>query len=227
MNAGGEKRLVDVNVAEAAYQTLIEKNCLDLAGPPGEAGLEPLGREVFAQGLNSNAGIKQCNIRRMHVKHTTEFPLVREAEITAVIQNERRALVPQFITRGWNQRELAGHAEVDHDRRVVVEIEEEVLAAAANIMETPAADAGTNGVRTFGANDARKVPDPEIDNLPADDPVEQRLPDCLDFGKFWHTRWLRHGANAPGLERERTTLPERTPEARHDRRLHLLPHCTR
>ena len=116
-----------------------------------------------------------------------KLALVGEAQVLAAIELDRQVLESQPRINARNDAELAGHPQVDHQCRVVVEPEQEVLCPAVDIREAPAGEPGGDRVRRFCPDDAGKVPEPEADDLSVKHMSQQRPAHGLDFGQFWHT----------------------------------------
>jgi hypothetical protein len=109
VNSGAEQGLVDVNVAEAANQRLIEKNRLDLPWAASQALFKPCGRETSFERLATQPSIQTIEIIAMSVDDPAELALVGEAQVEAVVELDRQSLEAErrFLSR--NRAESPGH----------------------------------------------------------------------------------------------------------------------
>ena len=92
----------------------------------------------------------------------------------------------------------AGHAQVDDDGGVIIEVDNEVLGAPADAADDASCDAGADVFDPVRGQDAGKIADTQRADALADDLVDQGAPDGFDLGQFWHTRTTvgasrRHG----------------------------------
>ncbi len=92
METSAEERLVDVNVAEASDEALIEENALELAGAACQAGAEHIGGEGAGERLGSDPTLEEGHGVGCKVKHPTELPLVGEADVAAAIELDGEVL---------------------------------------------------------------------------------------------------------------------------------------
>ncbi len=109
----------------------------------------------------------------------------------------------------------AGHAQVDNDGGSVIENDDEVLGAAADVLDDAARDASEYVFAAMTVKNSGEISDFErLDALP-DDLVEQGAANGFDLGQFWHTRVTNpRPVRVGGQTRQRTTaLPGRKPRS--------------
>src|SRR5262245_40930256 len=128
---GAEQRLVGVDVADAGDDALAEQHRLDGALGAGQR-RAPGGRGQLER-LRPQAVAPEQRLQRLGPlvpAHAAEAARVAEAQLlTAAVEVEDDVRVRgQALVRGGDG-ELPGHAEVDDDGALVVEVEEDPLAA--------------------------------------------------------------------------------------------------
>jgi hypothetical protein len=79
---------------------------------------------------------------------------------------------------------------MDDDGSVIVEVDNEVLGAAADIADGSTFDPSQDIFDSLVREDAGEIADPERADSLTDDRVNQGAPDGFDFGEFWHTRTM-------------------------------------
>jgi len=129
MDAGSEERLICVDVPNARDTPLIEKERLDPSRGLAD-GLEGFEREVVAERLHAKAE-PGFEIGRWQEKHLPELAHVAIREDTAAGEVEPCMDMAIGLKRGPipGPQELASHAEMDQQRLVPMQIEQEPLAA--------------------------------------------------------------------------------------------------
>ena len=188
VDAGLEEHLVDVDVAEAGDESLIEEHAFDLARPPAQLLLEPGGGEVARQRLQSQPLLQAKQIVAFDMDDAAKLALVRETKIGTPGEVDGQPLEAQRRLGRGDDAQRPGHAQMDDDGGAVVQIENEVLRAAADFRHGPARDPRLEIFEPLLAQHAGKVAEANGVDLAADDLVDQRAADGFDFGKFWHTR---------------------------------------
>ena len=89
-------------------------------------------------------------------------------------------------------KKAPGHAEVDSPEEVLVEVEEEVLAAARDVFDAAAGKPAAELLRRHQLDEARGVlRHPGLGDGAADDKRQQIAADRLDFGQFGHGDRIR------------------------------------
>jgi hypothetical protein len=97
-----------------------------------------------------------------------------------------------------NRAQPAGHAQVDDDGGVVIEFDNEVLGAPADIADSTSREPGEDVFDSIAGEDAGKIADMQRADALTDDLVDQGAADSFDLWEFWHTRTTvarleRHG----------------------------------
>ena len=118
----------------------------------------------------------------------TELALIGEPQIETVGELDRQAFEAKWRLLMWHRAQPAGHAQVDDDGGVIVEIENEVLGAPADTTHGASFDPSQDIFDSVIRENAGKIADPQRADPLTDDLVDQGAPDGFDLGKFWHTR---------------------------------------
>jgi hypothetical protein len=77
---------------------------------------------------------------------------------------------------------------VNDDRGAIIEVDEQILSAAADAPHRPTSDAGENIVYTLAPEDSGEITHSQRVDALTNDLVDQRAPDGFDLREFWHTR---------------------------------------
>ena len=187
VETGHEQRLVGVDVAETCHHPLIEQDRLEASRSPGEPGRERLRCERGVERFRAESSVETDDVLRQDVEDATEFALIREPEVLAVIESSSQMLKAK--RRGVARRQLkrAGHAKVDQERGAVVQFEAEVFAAAHDVDDGSPDGPRPRRLRPERANDAGEIADAEIRDRPTADAIDEGSTNSFDFGEFWHT----------------------------------------
>jgi hypothetical protein len=89
-----------------------------------------------------------------------------------------------------DRAQSTGHPQVDDDGSVIVEVDNEVLGAAADTADDASSDPSKDIVDSVIREDAGEITNPKRANSLTDNLVNQRAPDGFDLGEFWHTRTM-------------------------------------
>jgi hypothetical protein len=145
------------------------------------------------------------------VQHSAKFSLIGEAEVVTAGKLDRHVLKPERRVLPLNQRESAGHSEMDHNRCLVIEIEKEILRSAVDAHELATHHARRYPHRVVVSQDAGKGSHAQSRDPLTYDPVDERATNSFDFGEFWHTgqRPLGGGLNRWIVSRT-ATIPARS-----------------
>lgn len=178
---GAEQCLVDVDVAESRDTALVEQGALQLRGPTRQASREDIRGEAGVEGLRADGRVEHDELFRHQVEHPTELALVGEAEIRPVVELYDEVLKSK--RRGITGRDLenACHPKVDHQGCVVVEVEEEILAAAEDAVDPASNDPGTRRVDAQRPDDAQEVPYPQAGDRATGGAVQEAPADRFYF----------------------------------------------
>ena len=117
-----------------------------------------------------------------------ELALIGETKIEAVRELDRQAFEAEWRLLMGDRAQPAGHPQVDDDGGVVVEVDNQVLGAAADTADGASLDPGQDVFDPVAAEDAGKIADPQRADALTDDLVDQGAADGFDLGEFWHTR---------------------------------------
>lgn len=79
----------------------------------------------------------------------------------------------EFGAARWQQRKPAGHAQVDHDGGIVIEVKEQVLGAAPDILKCSPLNALQNVFWRIRAEHAGEIANVQADDLLTDDAFEK------------------------------------------------------
>ena len=141
MDARAEERLVRVDVADARDPLLREEEGLDRSTAALRQGAKGLGREVGAERLDPESARKVVLERILAEQHDAraEAARVREEDMRAVAQLEPHAQVRRCGALVAEQ-EVPGHPQVHDEEHLVLELADEVLAAAPEALDPPAGD---------------------------------------------------------------------------------------
>jgi histidine triad (HIT) family protein len=206
VDAGAKERFVDVDVAEAADQPLVEQDGLDLAGAAAQALLKPLRGELLFQRLTSKALLQARQLVVLKVGDAAELALVGEAQVEVAVELDGQSLEAERGLGAWYGTQLAGHAQVNDDGRPIVKFDNQVLGTAPDLGDFAPLDACQDILGAVATEHAREVGEAQGEDVPADDLVDQGAANGFDLGEFWHTR-VAIGSPERGEQRsrERTT----------------------
>src|SRR3954452_14999571 len=180
-----EQRLVRVDVADACNDALIEDRGLHGRLPAPEGACQVGGHppvERLGPELAGEPGLRTvlCDAPG------AEAARVGVGQIGAVVEQRPRAQEARVILgRRREPQQVPGHAQVHEQRGAVVELGDEVLAAAAERLDADALQAGGDGLGRLG------IGQPVVEYLylgersPAE-VREQPAPDRLDLGQLGH-----------------------------------------
>ncbi len=183
-----EERLVDVDVAEAGEERLVEQQRLQAHPPPRQGRGERLGRPVVAERLRPERAQAVGQLGIVQQRDPPEAADVAEAQLVAVREGERRAL-EAVARRGVRQdAQLPGHPQVDHQVLAAVQIDDQELGAAADPAHPPPGQPLRQCLRRRRGDRARPFEEAQASEGAADDLPLQAAADRFDFGEFGHRR---------------------------------------
>ncbi len=142
--SGGVERLVGIDVADAGDRRLVEQRSLDSGGAPPanqplvERAVAQAGQRVgpqASQGVRPTVGVDRID------EQFAECARVDEAKLGAVVEIHDDVRVLRHFVGGPRHSQLAGHPQVG-DQHVVIEIDNQELAVAANAFDELIAQAG-------------------------------------------------------------------------------------
>jgi hypothetical protein len=122
------------------------------------------------------------------VNDTTELALIGETKIETVGELDRQVLEAKWRLLMGDHAQSAGHPQVDDDGSVIVEVDNEVLGAAADTADDASSDPSKDIVDSVVREDAGEIANPERADPLTDNLVDQGTADGFDLGEFWHTR---------------------------------------
>jgi len=190
---------VGIDVPDTGNRSLAEKLGLDSSVARSQSLPEILGAETLLEGLRpkfverGQADVVAC----VDDGYSTEPSDVAEDEPAVVVEQPSRTFVGVDRVGCVVESELAGHSEVDDQLAVVVEFDDQILAAPANTV-----DAGPARLR--GRPELRRWVSSPLDD---DTPHEFRLELAskrLDLREFWHRRTIPAARDAEGRRDEST-----------------------
>ena len=117
-----------------------------------------------------------------------ELALIGETKIETVRELDRQALEAKWRLVMGDRAQPAGHPQVDDDGGVIVEVDNEVLGAAADAADGASFDPREDVFDPVAGEDAGKIADTQRADALTDDLVDQGAADGFDLGEFWHTR---------------------------------------
>ena len=188
-DAGPVERLGRIDVAEAENARLIEQDELDLLRASPERRLQPGRREGLVEGLGRELRERPhaFEIGRGHDHHQAEMALVVEQELLSRGEPERGMRVGRLLGVPVEKEKPAGHAQMREQRPAVREMDQDVLAAPADVENRrrtePSLELPRRGVRA----EPRSI-EARIGDLLSGDQLMESSRDDLDFGKFGHRR---------------------------------------
>ena len=143
VQARAKEGLVDVDVAQAGQEALVEQERLEGPAAGLQGAPEPLGAEALAQGLGAEP--RQDRIAVVHGQEAAELAHVDEDEGPAALQLEPHALVGAGLRAHVDHVQTTGHAQV-HDQvprgsAPALEVEDDVLGPTPYASDAPAAHA--------------------------------------------------------------------------------------
>lgn len=127
VNPGPEQRFVSVNVPDSRDQRLIEKNCLDLSCATRERRQQPGRGEAPSQWLDAEFRIERFHVVPGCDLHPPEFSLIGEPELTTISEVEPQMFETSRRSVAIGDEQVSGHSQVDDDRCVTREVEEQVF----------------------------------------------------------------------------------------------------
>lgn len=186
MDAGPKQCLVGINVSDAGDDLLIEYQRLDWRGSPLQAPDKVMRREPGGERFRAELSLERFEVVRFAVADPSELALVRKAERAVVIEDERDVFEPDWLIARPRQRQVPCHPEVDDQPASVIEIDQQILAAASDIDDFTTLEQCCERCGIMGGNDGREVPKNDCGYGAADQSGQQRAADCFDFGEFRH-----------------------------------------
>ena len=149
MQPGIEECLIGVDVADAGDHGLVKQEGFQQTLATPNDGGKGFGREFIGERFRTKA--PQDFLRVLNKVNTAEFARIAEAQLLATVEFEDRMRV--FIDRQGcvNHSEMTGHAQMDDQRLIPGEREDEELGAAADVTKGLA----VNAMAQFG--DVRAV----------------------------------------------------------------------
>lgn len=207
MKTGSEQGFVDINIAEAGDAPLIEERALEFGGAASESCGEETRSEPGLERFGAYRLFHTIELVRHQVQDAAKLALIREAEGRAVIEVEHEVLEPERRGGTWQDLKHAGHPQMRHEERVVVEGEEEVLAAAPDPSDCLADQAGAGRFDAKWPDDTGKGSNSKIGDRAAGDLVKESSTDGLYLGEFWHTANL---SSHVGRGRSGSSVRQRT-----------------
>ena len=178
---------VDVNVAEASDQVLVEEGILDRAGAAHEGDMQGFRREPGRKWLRTKPAVERVPVVAGGERQAAEFPLVAEAQVMAPREVNRRVFEANPFRGGGCQDQAASHSQVHDEIEILIEDEGEVFAAAIGAQDG-AADERGGGIGGWerGFEDGREVVQRYPHDVLKDDMWIDDAADGFDFGKFRH-----------------------------------------
>src|SRR5690606_11434898 len=182
--AGPEQAFGDVDVAEPGDDALVEKRGLQGRAPSGEPLLQHGARELVAERLRAEL-LEELVIEEPVVGdevHRAEAARVVEADLGTVLENEDDMVVR--IARDGrgrlDQNHPPRHAEMDEESLAAVEVNEDVLGAAAESLDAPPFEP----LAEPGRQRKAEIGTPLLDagQTPPLHPERQSAPHGFDFG---------------------------------------------
>jgi hypothetical protein len=139
--------------------------------------------EATREWLGSEAVIEVIDRGSIGEDNPAELALVAEAKVVAVVEVNGEVLEADGRSLTVDEEETAGHPEVDDEREVIVQMQEEVLAAPTGIADRAADDRwdGLDAIKRcleYGREFAQCY---TLDGLAHDDRMEDAA-DRFDFG---------------------------------------------
>ena len=132
MEAGGVEDLVGVDVADPGDHVLVEQQRLELRRPAAQHGAELVRAGVVDERVDAEPGdLGELGVDVVGVvdDHLAERARVDEQQV-GIAEVEDDMGVQRPLGAAVDEEQLAGHAQVDHQRVARVERAQEVLAAA-------------------------------------------------------------------------------------------------
>lgn len=184
MNGGVEEGLIDVNVAQAGDQPLVEQGVLDRSGGAGKAAGEVGGAD--AQRLGAEIFIRQAI--GPQPEDPSKPPRIAESHFLPT-EGEDQVGMRAGGSVGRGDAQPAGHAKMDVETVGVIELNDDLLSPPGDARnDTARQQAGEIGPR--GMNDVGAV---KIDAV--DPPAQHGRADGLhggfNFGKLGHLKLLQ------------------------------------
>ena len=129
------------------------------------------------------------SVFRRAVFDPAELSLIREAQGLPVVEPEHDVFEADRIDVGRHRQKRAGHAEVHDQAAVVVEVDQEVLAAAPDVDDRAVPDESSKRIRSIGPRTPGKSRTRMSSDGPADEQWEQGPANSFDFREFRHGGW--------------------------------------
>jgi hypothetical protein len=189
VDSGSEAGLVGIDVPDAGDGPLAEELSLQLAPTGPEGSVEVFGGELVAERLRADLGEDPLVFSVVSDADPAEPADVAEAQHRRVIEGPPGSQVGVVEVGAGD--ELAGHAEVDDQLAVVIEIDEQELAPPAECL-----DGGGNGFHRggeFGRGVAAGG-----DDATAHQAWFELAADGLDLGQLWHGVTIASGPVSDG-----------------------------
>src|SRR5712692_4582612 len=181
------QRLVGVDVAHAGYRALVEQDRFQRRAPAPKTPEQLIGvkRGVDRLGpkLRQCAGCQQLVLRAE--QQTPKPPRVAISQLPAIVEVEDCMRVVRDLARGFDQTELAAHAQVNDEQAPFTKRDEDELPAPSNGLDRQAGD-GVDEDLGLGMPDDRRKAQVAAHDRPADEVRPQVGDDGLDFRKLRH-----------------------------------------
>src|SRR5262249_22486824 len=187
VQAGAVQRLVDVDVAKAGEERLVEQQRLEAAAAPAHRRLEPGGGETGAERLGPE--LAEQLARLLRPPQPTELAHVDEMEDVAVVEREAHlAELAGIPARGFDVH-ASGHPQVTDERAgraaIPLEVGDDELAAPPHARDASADDRARERGARETAERARPAHVAALD-APSLEARTEQARDGLDLGELGH-----------------------------------------
>jgi hypothetical protein len=188
MDTTAKEGFVDVNVAEAGDEGLVQQRRFDAAGAAGQRAVKTCRLEAPVVRLGTKLSVQGFHVVRRREADAAKLPLVSETEVMPVIEMNCQVLETDRGGIGSYEQEPAGHSEVNHEREARLKWKQEIFAApqcaddhlaGKGVQRGDARDAGLQHLRERSKRHS-------VDGSSFHNRME-RAANGLDFGKLWHT----------------------------------------
>ena len=193
MDLRAPERLVGVDVADAGHERLVDEERLEPAAPGADPLPEDAEREPVVQRLGADV-VERVVVGRVQ-PDAPELADVAEAQLAAVVERQREALVRIQRAGRRHHEQLAGHLEVDREERAGVEVDDHLLAPPPDRLDPTARDPRDEPCRVLVPQRARPGDAGAGDPRPGSVAVGQQVAaqvarDGLDLGQLGHAATL-------------------------------------
>ena len=228
MQVGAKQRLVGVDVADPGDPRLVEQERLQGRAAVGRDLEQPLRRQLAAERLDPEPR-SEVGVELVAAEHdrVAEAPRVGEPQLRAVVEDEPSPQVARvgvgLVEAGRAEpirlhqvdgrvrarpadQQVAGHPQVHDQRRPVVELDDQVLAAAPDRLDPPPGERLLDAVRQLRARPALVEDLGRLDRAAARLGLELAA-HGLDLGKLGHTGQSSLLSSADADRRRRPRAP--------------------